>query len=1031
MWVADSAAGKVYSYNMLPLVRSDDSSLSALTLSPTDISSFFPEVNPPGTHTRYEAGVASTVTQATITATANHYAATVAYSGTDADTTTTAHEIDLSAGRNVLTVTVTAQDGSTSDYEVSVNRGVIDYYSWKVVDDFTQQDLVYVRANDIWSDGTTMWILSPPSIYAYRMSDMTPDITKDFNTLLPGGNFFPRGIWSDGETMWVSGSVLGGGDYEATSKLFAYRMSDQTRDASKDFNTLLGAGNTLATQIWSDGETMWVFDVLNQKLYAYRMSDKIRDSIKDINFPLDPGSNGLPPLLAGEHQRAFWSDGTTLWVDRPLDDNIYAYRMSNRTRDASKDYTPPDYIWDGQEDQAYAMWSDGTTMWVSNLYAVRSFNMPPLNVGGDPAVSVRFEQAAYTVTEGGSVTVRVTLSSDPERTVEVPITVTPQGGATAADYSGVPDRVTFNAGETEQSFTFTAVQDTVDDDDESVRLAFGGLPARVTAGSAAASTVSITDQPLVTVSFGEAAYTAVEGSSVTVTVTLSADPERTVEVPITVTLLNGATAADYSGVPDRVTFNAGDTEQSFTFTAVQDTVDDDGESVELAFGTLPTGVTAGSAAASTVSITGQPLVTVSFERSAYAAAEGGSVTVTVTLSADPERTVEVPITVTLLNGATTADYSGVPDSVTFDSGDTEQSFTFTATDDTVDDDDGVVELTFGALPTGVTAGSTAASTVIITDDDDPRVEVSFEQSAYAVAEGGSVTVRVTLSADPERTVEIPLIRNNAGGATGADYSGVPDSVTFDSGETEQTFNFTATDDAEDDDDESVRLAFGALPARVTAGSIATGVVSILDDDDPAVTVSFEEPAYTVAEGDSATVRVTLSEDPERTVEIPLIRFNAGGATAADYSGVPDSVTFDSGETEQTFNFTATDDTEDDDDESVRLTFGALPARVTAGSSASTSSAILVIITDDDDPRVEVSFEQAAYTVAEGGSATVRVTLSADPERTVEIPLTRTNQDGARAPTTPCQPAWPSTPGRRSRASPSRRSRTRLTTTTRA
>ena len=95
--------------------------------------------------------------------------------------------------------------------------------------------------------------------------------------------------------------------------------------------------------------------------------------------------------------------------------------------------------------------------------------------------------------------------------------------------------------------------------------------------------------------------------------------------------------------------------------------------------------------------------------------------------------------------------------------------------------------------------------------------------------------------------------------------------------------------------ESVRLSFGAsLPAGVTAGTPNTTTVTITDDDVPAVTVSFGQSAYTVAEGGAQTVTVTLSADPERTVIIPIVTTNQGGATAADYSGVPASVTFTSG-----------------------------------------------------------------------------------------------------------------------------------------
>ena len=71
-------------------------------------------------------------------------------------------------------------------------------------------------------------------------------------------------------------------------------------------------------------------------------------------------------------------------------------------------------------------------------------------------------------------------------------------------------------------------------------------------------------------------------------VKLSADPERQVVVIITKAEEDGASPGDYSGVPTSVTFNSGDTEKTFDFTATQDTVDDDGESVKLTFGTLPT-----------------------------------------------------------------------------------------------------------------------------------------------------------------------------------------------------------------------------------------------------------------------------------------------------------------------------------------------------------------------------------------------------------------------------------------------------------
>ena len=112
-------------------------------------------------------------------------------------------------------------------------------------------------------------------------------------------------------------------------------------------------------------------------------------------------------------------------------------------------------------------------------------------------------------------------------------------------------------------------------------------------------------------------------------------------------------------------------------------------------------------------------ITVSFGATTYMAPEGGSVNVAVNLNVDPMRTVGIPIRATVQGTTTTADYS-VPTSVTFTAGQMAKTITFTANQDTDDDDDDSVLLTFGTLPTGVSPGTTAATTVSIIDDDVPQ-----------------------------------------------------------------------------------------------------------------------------------------------------------------------------------------------------------------------------------------------------------------------------------------------------------------------
>ena len=92
--------------------------------------------------------------------------------------------------------------------------------------------------------------------------------------------------------------------------------------------------------------------------------------------------------------------------------------------------------------------------------------------------------------------------------------------------------------------------------------------------------------------------------------------------------------------------------------------------------------------------------------------------------------------------------------------------------------------------------------------------VSFGAAAYDVTEGASVRVTVKLDKDPERQVVIPITTSDQGATSDQDYSGVPTTtgVTFERGDTEKVISFSATQDSEDDDGESVVIGFGSSVA---------------------------------------------------------------------------------------------------------------------------------------------------------------------------------------------------------------------------
>ena len=229
----------------------------------------------------------------------------------------------------------------------------------------------------------------------------------------------------------------------------------------------------------------------------------------------------------------------------------------------------------------------------------------------------------------------------------------------------------------------------------------------------------------------------------------------------------------------------------------------------------------------------------------------------------------------------------------------------------------------------------------------------------------------------QSTVTIGLTVTNQGGATGADYSGVPQSVTFAPGQTTTGFTVAAAADGIADSGESVVLGFGALPEGVTAGQNTSTIVTIVEAVVRDVSVSFSSRRYEVMEGQQVEVVVELSEALDDPIMIMLTTANLGGATGADYSGIPERVTFAPGETRKSFLVLATDDAADESGEGVELGFGTpLPEGITVHVTDSTATVNILISGDAVSPAERIVVEETLKAVAAGAVANVTSNIGA-------------------------------------------------------
>ena len=222
-------------------------------------------------------------------------------------------------------------------------------------------------------------------------------------------------------------------------------------------------------------------------------------------------------------------------------------------------------------------------------------------------------------------------------------------------------------------------------------------------------------------------------------------------------------------------------------------------------------------------------------------------------------------------------------------------------------------------------------------DEDIEVTLTFSANAYAPSAGSSVAIRVG---------DVPSVSNYRA----AHYvSG--------SGTTRLSYRYRVQHDDYDADGISVdaggpHSGFGG-PLPVTSPELGSlpasrdypGVAGDADHKvDFAMTAAFDATALTISEsGTTASVTVSLNAAPRRAITIPIVAVLGDGATADDYSLSAPSLVFAPGETEKSLTLTATDDSEDDDGESITIVFGTLPSGVRAGVQAT----VTVSIADDD------------------------------------------------------------------------------------
>ena len=135
-----------------------------------------------------------------------------------------------------------------------------------------------------------------------------------------GGRSYPsmQGVWSDGTTLYALATQRSRAN--PGGKIFAYRLSDGARRSSEDIK--LHRSNSHPYGLTGRDGVMYVGDNRDDKVYAYDMESGDRRSEREIN--------GIDTLRS--NMTDIWLDGETIWISYWLSDFVRAYDVATGDR---------------------------------------------------------------------------------------------------------------------------------------------------------------------------------------------------------------------------------------------------------------------------------------------------------------------------------------------------------------------------------------------------------------------------------------------------------------------------------------------------------------------------------------------------------------------------------------------------------------------------------------------------------------------------------------------------------------------------
>ena len=615
--------------------------------------------------------------------------------------------------------------------------------------------------------------------------------------------------------------------------------------------------------------------------------------------------------------------------------------------------------------------------------------------------TVEFAQTVYRGSEddgpGGIIEVTLTRSGDLNQAAEVNLLIQGGDAILGEDYYLQPfamNPIAFAPGQTTQTVFIEIMDDNRAEFSETAILALEGV-GNTAIGVNQSATVTIEDNDLSTVQFGQATYSVNEfapdgPAQAVLTLTRSGNLDRFDEVEVIPFEGFGDEVAqpgiDFNPMTQFVQFNPGESSKSIVLDITPDGIPEGTETINFALAGVGNTVIGGQHDA-TLAIQDADVPTIEFAQAVFEVTEpnslmpGGSnqVLVTLTRTGVLDQPAEVDLQWTGGTAEEFTDYvtpTPLPTRVFFDPWQRTQTVAIDIFPD--GELEGIETIDLELIPSfGNTAvGPQSTASVAILDDGVAYIE--FAQAQYQVNEDGPDRVEVTVTRRGQLDIPAEAEVSVTGGTATADedYIGFfPQGVYFAPGETTQTLFLDVFPDMEVEGLETITVELSTPDtgfSETAVGTQSTATVSIIDAQTP--TVEFAQTSYQGSENDGPggiEVTLTRSGDLSQEAEVNLLVQGGDAILGEDYLVHPfgaNPIFFAPGQVTQTVFIDILDDNRAEFVETAILALEGI-GKTDIGLNQTAAIAI------QDNDIATVQFDQVHYSINESTGQAAQVTLT--------------------------------------------------------